>query len=194
MTNDPDMEQKLTVMGKICLIIIIATLVSLAMGWIAVTGSPNPHGHPGQPELDTGPAPWTAILLSISAVSGMILFFASLCCSVYVLGKKKNPPSKRERSIAQWTLFMPVLLFIHAIILPPVMCYRCDTRAGLCENNLRLIDHAKEVVAVQNNIEPGGEVDPTAVNKFITGDSPVCPDAGVYTYNPAGTNATCSEH
>jgi hypothetical protein len=87
-------------------------------------------------------------------------------------------------------LFVPLNM---AIAIPAFIQYRDDTRTGLCQNNLRLIDHAKEVWSVKVTAATGDDVDDAEVIEYLQGGRPVCPDAGTYTFNPVGSDPVCSK-
>ena len=118
--NGVDPSAKLTVLGKICLAVLVTAVLALAAAWIAATGHPNPHG----PFDPSEPLPWTAVCLNISASVCTVVFFLSLILSIAILIRRRRPPRQRDRKIAKWTLLMSLILFSHAIILPPVLCYR----------------------------------------------------------------------
>lgn len=65
-----------------------------------------------------------------------------------------------------------------------------------CRNSLRIIDAAKEQAALQyswTNGAPCDSADARAnVNHFIKKGMVICPQGGAYTYNPVGTDPTCS--
>jgi hypothetical protein len=89
-------------------------------------------------------------------------------------------------------MMVTIIPFFAAISIPAFVQYRNDTRSGLCQNNLRLINHAKEVWAVKNDKNDGDTINEQEVNTFITGGAPICPAQGEYNYNPVGTNPECS--
>jgi hypothetical protein len=86
---------------------------------------------------------------------------------------------------------LPVVGILAAIAIPAFVQYRNDTRSGLCQNNLRLIEHAKSVNAVKNDLASGDEIEPDKVNEYIKGGAPLCPDGGTYIYNVIDTDAEC---
>ena len=87
-------------------------------------------------------------------------------------------------------LFVPLYA---AIAIPAFIQYRTDTQAGLCQNNLRLIDHAKGVWSIKNSVATGDVVDEAEAVEYIKGGRPICPASGTYTFNPVGTDPVCSQ-
>lgn len=98
---------------------------------------------------------------------------------------------KQGFTLVEIMIVVAIIGLLTAIAIPAFLQYRADTRAGLCANNLRLIEHAKSVVAIKLNIAAGGAVDAAEVVKYITGGAPVCPDAGAYTYGADGVAPVC---
>ena len=97
-----------------------------------------------------------------------------------------------------------------------VLSYRNDARRGLCINNLRLIDHAKEVLAIKNSWTNGYVIAATpddlyaVLDIYIDGtnrltcpdlprgthyiygvvdETPRCPLGGEHVYVPAGESS-----
>ena len=54
-----------------------------------------------------------------------------------------------------WVAALVGMLFLVSIMIPAFLCYRKDARRSLCVNNMRLIDHAKEVLAIKNGWTSG---------------------------------------
>jgi len=70
---------------------------------------------------------------------------------------------------------------------------------SLCINNLRLLDHAKEVLAIKNNWVTGHIIAATPeaiwalLDPYIDGTAPLkCPSGGTYKYNPIDVAPECS--
>jgi len=62
-----------------------------------------------------------------------------------------------------------------------------------CNNNLRLLDSAKEQAASQLHLEAGAIVPEAQVLMFCKDRvMPTCPAGGRYSLNPLGKNPTCS--
>jgi len=82
---------------------------------------------------------------------------------------------------------------MSAIAIPSFMKSREASRNSACVNNLRLIDHAKQQWAVENN-KADTDV-PTVMNlaKYLKGGHmPHCPEGGTYSINAVGEAPTCS--
>lgn len=89
---------------------------------------------------------------------------------------------------------------LTAIAIPAFLQYRGDARRSLCINNMRLLDHAKEVLAIKNNWTDGhviAQSDETIwqeLDPLIDGTNLLCcpeaPDRH-YIYGPVGTSPKC---
>ena len=83
---------------------------------------------------------------------------------------------------------------LAAIAVPNFVKARKASQAAACINNLRMIDGAKAVWALENRKEMGTL--PADSDLFGTGKQiqvrPVCPAGGTYTLHPVGTRPGCS--
>lgn len=105
-------------------------------------------------------------------------------------------------------ILVPVTIFIlallSAIAIPTFLQAKATAQTNLCRNNLRLIYHAKESYAVENNLAPGATLPQTDYNGINDGDdipdaleeylnNPMnCPSGGLYNIGPIGEAPTCS--
>ncbi len=78
-------------------------------------------------------------------------------------------------------LFLPIAALAHI-----------DPRAG-CLNNLRQMDGAKEMFALEHKLKPGDAVEPELLNPYFPGGIiPQCLAGGHYTIGPIGVYPVCS--
>ena len=86
-----------------------------------------------------------------------------------------------------------ILLVVFGV--PAFLKARDDARAGACVSNMRLIDHAKEVVAIQRKLQPGATLNWKDLDPYIDSETPVpmkCPSGGNYILNPVDEPPSCS--
>jgi prepilin-type N-terminal cleavage/methylation domain-containing protein len=99
-------------------------------------------------------------------------------------------------TLVEIMIVVAIIGLLTAIAIPAFIQYRNDARAGLCQNNLRLISHAKEDYAVKYNLETGSSVNATDINVYIGSETdtsnPACPSSGSYTYNVIDTAPSCT--
>jgi len=66
-------------------------------------------------------------------------------------------------------------------------------QVGVCQNNLRQIEGAKQQWAAQNQRPAGALVGAQDLAPFLPNKAvPMCPAGGVYTLNPVGINPICN--
>ena len=62
-----------------------------------------------------------------------------------------------------------------------------------CVNNLRMIDAAKDVFALDHDVESGRNVTVSDLEPYLKGARmPVCPQGGIYSINPVGAKPECT--
>ena len=92
------------------------------------------------------------------------------------------------------------MLLLLFLILPAFLCYRKDARPSLCINNMRLIDHAKEALAIQNKWTSGQIIADTpagiwaVLDPYVDGTNMLsCPEAPGrhYIYAPVDVIPRC---
>jgi hypothetical protein len=67
------------------------------------------------------------------------------------------------------------------------------SRRAECIEHLRMIEGAKEQWALERSAPVGSPSDRTAIDGYFKVKAPLtCPAGGIYTYNPVGTDPTCS--
>jgi type II secretory pathway pseudopilin PulG len=98
-------------------------------------------------------------------------------------------------------IVVAIIALLTAIAIPAFLQYRRDARRSLCINNMRLIDHAKEVLAIKYAWTSGQVIatSPDAIwsnlDPYIDGTNVLsCPDTTPgthYTYNPVDTTPIC---
>src|SRR5689334_21344512 len=105
-----------------------------------------------------------------------------------------EPNQKGETDYTLWFILIAAALAICGFFLfRQFMISRSTASTSSCINNLRQIDGAKDQWAIENEMTNGANPDTNAVFQYIKGGQmPLCPDGGVYSLNPVGTNPTCS--
>ena len=111
---------------------------------------------------------------------------------------------KRDDLSLGYVLVLAVGLFVGTwfvlSLIPAFLCYRRDARRSLCINNLRLIDHAKVTLAIQNSWTSGQIIADTpeaiwaVLDPRIDGANQLeCYDAPGkhYLYGPIGATPRC---
>ena len=97
-------------------------------------------------------------------------------------------------------LAIPVIVAIigllAAIAIPSFVKARETAQVHACVNNMRMLDSAKEQVAMEKGYVEGRELSEAELDAFISGGLAAlqCPRGGSYTLNPLGVEPACSVH
>jgi len=98
---------------------------------------------------------------------------------------------KKNFTLVEIMIVVAIIGLLAAIAIPSFVKARNVSRANSCINNLRLIDAGKEQWALETDANDGDVVDEVGVNEYLKSGAPGCPSAGLYVYNPIGTDPTC---
>jgi hypothetical protein len=95
--------------------------------------------------------------------------------------------------IALTIITIPIMA---AVAIPSFVKARETSMSNACINNLRQIESAKEQAALEQNLTTGDTVSDDQVSQYLKSglSGTKCPQGGVYTVNPVGTDASCSIH
>lgn len=101
-------------------------------------------------------------------------------------------------------LLIPIIGLLAAIAIPNFLRAREIAQAEVCVVNLRMIDAAKDMYALENDLRVGGSIPgadnngiddgdgiPDALEPNIRGEL-ICPAGGTYTIGSIGVKPTCS--
>lgn len=93
-------------------------------------------------------------------------------------------------------MVIAVVGLLAAIAFPSFMKARETSQLNCCVNNMRMLEAAKEQVAVERNYKPGDSVSEQDISQFLKNGftSLLCPKCGHYTINPVGQDPACSVH
>ncbi|MBX3117729.1 MAG: prepilin-type N-terminal cleavage/methylation domain-containing protein [Fimbriimonadaceae bacterium] len=101
---------------------------------------------------------------------------------------------KRAFTLVEIMIVVLIIGVLLAIAVPQFMRARAKSQARTCVANLRQIEAAKEMFAMENKLQNGAPVTindiwPTYIRQS---NKPECPNSGVYTIDVVGTVASCS--
>lgn len=85
-----------------------------------------------------------------------------------------------------------VISILLSIAVPNFMQSRATSRRTACLENLRLIDQAKDQLAMANRLKQGDPANWTEVVPKYLKTNPRCPTGGTYSLNSIGSDPTCS--
>ncbi|MFA4944508.1 MAG: O-antigen ligase family protein [Lentisphaeria bacterium] len=105
----------------------------------------------------------------------------------------------QEAPMARWRAFTLIEIIIVVTIIgllailaiPSFLKSRALSRANICVNNLRLIDSAKSILALEKRLEEEVVPSEADVDKYIK-TKPFCPAGGTYDYASIGEAPKCS--
>ena len=143
------------------------------------------------------------ILGLVLCVVGIVFAIPGLICGIMGMKRVKRSGGTEKGfglAVAGTALsgaalvIFPVVGLLAAIAIPNFVKAREAAQRNGCIANLRAMDGAKAIWALENK-KMEGET-PTDVDLFGTAKyvpvKPVCPKGGIYSLNPAGTKPTCS--
>jgi len=96
-------------------------------------------------------------------------------------------------TLVEIMLVVGVIGLLAAIAIPAFAKARTASHRTVCISALRQIDSAKEQWAMMNNKANGTPSVDADVNTYLKAGAPSCPAGGSYTYNPVGSDPTCTE-
>lgn len=105
-------------------------------------------------------------------------------------------------TLVEIMIVVAIIALLTAIAIPAFLRYRQDSKHDICLSNLRVIKHAKEIVAMRDNYTNGTPMSATIITRcqnYIEGSPLACPSgptntASTYytnTFQPMGTIPTC---
>lgn len=107
--------------------------------------------------------------------------------------KQPHPTRTRGLSLIFVLLILILVGLVYLVVIPNFVVTHHYSPKNACIANLKQIDGAKEQWVLENKKTVGTPADAVAINSYLKNSQPlICPTKGVYTYNPVGTNPTCS--
>ena len=96
-------------------------------------------------------------------------------------------------TLVEIMIVVAIIGLLAAIAVPNFVQARQTARTNSCINNLRLVDAAKEQLALETNLATGAAVAGADLDPYLKGGwaGVSCPAAGVYTPNAVSTAPTC---
>ena len=93
------------------------------------------------------------------------------------------------------TLFAVVpAAIIGAVAVPAFAKARGQAVSAGCVSNLRMIDAAKQMWALDQGLDEGEMPSPDGMETYFQGGLPTCPEGGAYPLGSIGTPPSCSIH
>ncbi len=101
---------------------------------------------------------------------------------------------KKAFTLVEIMIVVLIIGILLAIAVPQFMKARAKSQARSCVGNLRQIEAAKEMFAMENKLANGAPVTmndiwPTYIRQS---NKPDCPNSGTYTVDVVGTPPACS--
>lgn len=96
-------------------------------------------------------------------------------------------------TLVEIMIVVAIIGLLAAIAVPNFVQARQTARTNACINNLRLIDAAKEQLALEDNLATGDPAPVADLADYLKGGwgGVVCPAGGVYAQDVIGTAPSC---
>lgn len=143
------------------------------------------------------------ILALLLCVVGFLFAIPGLICGLMGLSRvKRSGGTEKGQGLAITgavlsgvaLVLTPIIGLLAAIAVPNFVKARNAAMVNACIANLKTIDSAKAVWALENRKPEGelpAETDLIGPGKYLR-EQPACPAGGSYSFNPAGAKPTCS--
>lgn len=96
-------------------------------------------------------------------------------------------------TLVEIMIVVAIVGLLAAIAIPSFLKARATAQQKACIQNLKQIDAAKELWALENRKTEGSAVVVKQVATYLKNSlRPVCPARGTYTYRAVGVKPTCS--
>jgi prepilin-type N-terminal cleavage/methylation domain-containing protein len=101
----------------------------------------------------------------------------------------------RNRAFTLVEIMIVILIIgvLLSIAIPSFVTSRARARQRTCVSSLKQLNSAKEQFALEHNLSDGGLVTSGDITPTYIREYPYCPEGGVYTLNPIGTNPECTK-
>jgi prepilin-type N-terminal cleavage/methylation domain-containing protein len=101
-------------------------------------------------------------------------------------------PLKSGFTLVEIMIVVMIIGILATLSIPAFQRARDRSQITACINNLRIIEQAKDIWAIETKKTTGTATSLEALGDYMKPPIPLCPASGTYTYNPLGTIATCS--
>jgi competence protein ComGC len=145
------------------------------------------------------------ILSLLACGVGIVFSIPGVICGILGIKRvRKSAGTQKGHGLAVTGLVMsavslvmlPIIGLLAAVAIPNFVKARETAQRNACMANLRNIDAAKEIWAVEKNRKPGDVVqdsDLFEAGKYLP-KIPECPKQGSYIINSVGTKPECTVH
>jgi len=100
--------------------------------------------------------------------------------------------NRKGFTLVEIMIVVAIIALLAAIAIPSFMKSRTESRKSACINNLRLLDHAKQMWATSTGATETATPATTVIDAYLKNGTPSCPAGGVYTYGSMAALPSCS--
>ncbi|MBN2162840.1 MAG: DUF4190 domain-containing protein [Pontiellaceae bacterium] len=137
---------------------------------------------------------------------GLLAAIPAVICGHVAQSKiRKSPDSLTGEGKALTGLIMGYMVIGFSVLIIPMLMaiaipsfHKARTTAceKACQNNMRILESAKAMYGIENNLSNGSTVSEEDLEPYLKNgmEDVICPEGGAYTLNPIGEYPDCTIH
>ena len=100
--------------------------------------------------------------------------------------------NRKGFTLVEIMIVVAIIAMLATIAVPSFLKSRAASRTSACINNLRLLDHAKQMWATSTGATETATPLAADINAYLKNGAPTCPAGGTYTYGSMAALPSCT--